>query len=96
MNSLLLHLNPHVPAHQEFAKNIMFELIRVHRKDYPTVRFVHDQVHRTQLRLWCSVTLLVHFIKEDDAASMFTNIFELICNETPISTRYYLEVSLSW
>ncbi|KAJ3408952.1 hypothetical protein CcCBS67573_g03606 [Chytriomyces confervae] len=78
--------------HKNLANIFLRKLLKIHLSDKYKAKFDSTYEHRMQIRVWCSVQLLIPFCV-GDAETMSLLIDSLDVDTLP-STRYYVEWSI--
>ncbi|KAI9331608.1 hypothetical protein BDR26DRAFT_665655 [Obelidium mucronatum] len=92
-NCLLLILNPSLESHREFGLSILDALLARHESGQLKAKFDNTIEHRCQIRLWCSIHLLLHHIV-DNETTWTTRFIKAMDMELIQSTRHYVEWAL--
>ncbi|KAJ3030730.1 UNVERIFIED_CONTAM: Tar (HIV-1) RNA binding protein 1 [Siphonaria sp. JEL0065] len=90
-NSILLSLNPASKGHGRVALSILDVLLVKHESGKLKAKFDNTLEHRLQIRLWCSIHLLLNHV---DDASWVERFIKAIDAELIASSRYYVEWAL--
>ena len=95
-NDILTRLDPENLNHRELALLILSTLLSSHQDSSLYASFFKSYKIRQQIRLWCSIHLLIHHIHHSEArrwAQMFLDGLEV---EVDHLTRLYIEVRNSF
>ncbi|KAJ3191442.1 Tar (HIV-1) RNA binding protein 1, partial [Irineochytrium annulatum] len=88
-NNILMRLDPEVAEERELALALLKEMLSLHGSF--KAFFAASFEHRQQIRLWCSIHLLLDHVRGEEAGAWLERVFNCIEFDTIIATRYYIE-----
>ncbi|KAJ1569509.1 Tar (HIV-1) RNA binding protein 1 [Cladochytrium tenue] len=90
-NDILARLDPNNAEHNTVALALLDRLLDLHNSQKISARFAMAADHRRQIRLWCSIHLLIPHVRTDGHTWM-ARFLDAIDLELVVSTRYYAEI----
>ncbi|KAI8852773.1 hypothetical protein BC829DRAFT_383772 [Chytridium lagenaria] len=90
-NDILARLDPASKDECDFAMTILSEMLRMYLSGKHDALFASSFEHRVQLRMWCSIHLLLDHIAPEDLEQYIQMILDCIEMDSVISTRFYIE-----
>ncbi|KAJ3081848.1 Tar (HIV-1) RNA binding protein 1, partial [Quaeritorhiza haematococci] len=95
-NNLLARLDiQNDPTQRSIAIGILQRLVELHASGAFVAKFTSTLEHRKQVRLWCSVHLILHSLQTSQEALVFVDLLiRSIDLEQIVTTRYFIEWAL--
>jgi hypothetical protein len=90
-NDILARLDLRNAEHREFGIQVLTDLIDMHCAGKLVAKFTETFEHRQQIRVWCSIHLLIPNITSDTADHWAQRFLDSIDIDAILSTRYYIE-----